>query len=29
MNNEPGTWGPNKVDASVSPTGGWQNPEAG
>jgi glucose-6-phosphate 1-dehydrogenase len=23
---EPGTWGPNEVDASVSPPGGWQNP---
>ena len=23
---EPGTWGPNEVDPSVSPPGGWQNP---
>ena len=23
---DPGTWGPNEVDASVSPPGGWQNP---
>jgi len=23
---ESGTWGPNKVDSSVSPPGGWQNP---
>jgi glucose-6-phosphate 1-dehydrogenase len=23
---EPGTWGPDQVDAGVSPAGGWQNP---
>src|SRR6266403_2143391 len=23
---EPGTWGPNEADSSVSPPGGWQNP---
>jgi glucose-6-phosphate 1-dehydrogenase len=23
---EPGTWGPEEVDARVSPRGGWQNP---
>jgi glucose-6-phosphate 1-dehydrogenase len=24
---EPGTWGPDGLDAKVSPPGGWQNPE--
>jgi glucose-6-phosphate 1-dehydrogenase len=23
---DPGTWGPNEVDQTVSPPGGWQNP---
>ena len=23
---EPGTWGPDAVDQSVAPPGGWQNP---
>ena len=26
---EPGTWGPNEVDSTVTPPGGWQNPTVG
>ena len=26
---EPGTWGPNEVDSTVTPPGGWQNPTLG
>ena len=26
---EPGTWGPNEVDSTVTPPGGWQNPTPG